>query len=89
MKVTPAEKIKTELSNYRYYKNKFGGAHPRTMDKLLEIANLIPKEWTADKDTALSKFVASAQLISDLRKKDQSDNENKVAEIRADVLQLL
>ena len=87
--MTPAEKIQTELSNYRYYKNKFGEAHPRTMDKLLEIANLIPKEWTADKDTALSKFVASARLISDLRKKDQGSNENEVIEIRADGLQLL
>ena len=73
--MTPAEKIKTELSNYRYYKNKFGEAHPRTIDKLLEIANLIPREWTADKDTALSKFVASARLISNLRKKDQGSNE--------------
>ena len=71
IKVTPAEKIKTELSNYRYYKNKFGETHPRTMDKLLEIANLIPREWTTDKDTALSKFVASAQRISDLRKKNE------------------
>ncbi|ENU20570.1 hypothetical protein F994_00796 [Acinetobacter bohemicus ANC 3994] len=87
--MTPAEKIQTELSNYRYYKNKFGEAHPRTMDKLLEIADLIPREWTADKDTALSKFVASARLISDLRKKDQSNNENEVTEIRADVLQSL
>lgn len=87
--MTPAEKIKTELSNYRYYKNKFGEAHPRTMDKLLEIANLIPREWIADKDTALSKFVASARLISDLRKKDQGSNENEVIEIRADGLQLL
>lgn len=78
MKVTPAEKIKTELSNYRYYKNKFGGAHPRTIDKLLEIADLVPIEWTADKDTALSKFIASARLISDLRKKNQSNNENEV-----------
>ncbi len=64
--MTPAEKIQTELSNYRYYKNKFGEAHPRTMDKLLEIADLIPREWTADKDTALSKFVASAQKIKRL-----------------------
>lgn len=87
--MTPAEKIKTELSNYRYYKNKFGEAHPRTMDKLLEIANLIPREWIADKDTALSKFVASARLISYLRKKDQGSNENEVIEIRADGLQLL
>lgn len=71
-----AEKIKTELSNYRYYKSKFGEAHPRTIDKLLEIADLVPIEWTADKDTALSKFVASARLISDLRKKGQSSNEN-------------
>lgn len=61
--MTHAEKIKTELSNYRYYKKKFGEAHPRTIDKLLEIADLIPREWTADKDTALSKFVASAQKI--------------------------
>lgn len=89
MKVTPAEKIKTELSNYRYYKNKFGEAHPRTMDKLMEIADLIPREWIADKDTALSKFVASARLISDLRKKGQSSNENEVIEIRANGLQLL
>ena len=87
--MTHAEKIKTELSNYRYYKHKFGEAHHRTMDKLLEIADLIPREWTADKDTALSKFVASARLISDLRKKDQSNNENEVTEIRADVLQSL
>ena len=64
--MTPAEKIQTELSNDRYYKNKFGEAHPRTMDKLLEIADLIPREWTADKDTALSKFVASAQKIKRL-----------------------
>ena len=64
--MTPAEKIHTDLSNYRYYKNKFGEAHPRTMDKLLEIADLIPREWTADKDTALSKFVASAQKIKRL-----------------------
>ena len=64
--MTPAEKIQTELSNYRYYKNKFGEAHPRTMDKLLEIADLIPREWTADKDTALSKFVPSAQKIKRL-----------------------
>ena len=84
--MTPAEKIKTELSNYRYYKNKFGEAHPRTMDKLLEIADLIPREWIADKDTALSKFVASARLISDLRKKNQSNNKNEVTEIRANVL---
>ena len=76
--MTPAEKIQTELSNYRYYKNKFGEAHPRTMDKLLEIADLIPREWTADKDTTLSKFVASARLIRDFRKKDQSNNENEV-----------
>ena len=69
--MTHAEKIKTELSNYRYYKNKFGEAHPRTIDKLLEIADLVPIEWTADKDTALSKFVASARLISDLRKKNE------------------
>lgn len=82
MKVTPAEKVKTELSNYRYYKNKFGEAHPRTMDKLLEIADLIPREWIADKDTALSKFVTSARLINDLRKKGQSSNENEVIEIR-------
>lgn len=67
--MTPAEKIQTELSNYRYYKNKFGEAHPRTIDKLLEIADLVPIEWIVDKDTALSKFVASARLISDLRKK--------------------
>ncbi|OTG98353.1 hypothetical protein B9T24_03180 [Acinetobacter sp. ANC 4654] len=87
--MTPAEKIKTELSNYRYYKNKFGEAHPRTIDKLLEIADLIPREWIADKDTALSKFVASALLISDLRKKGQSSNENEVTEIRADGLQFL
>ena len=87
--MTPAEKIKTELSNYRYYKNKFGEAHPRTIDKLLEIADLIPREWIADKDTALSKFVASARLISDLRKKGQSSNENEVTEIRADGLQFL
>lgn len=71
MKVSLAEKIKTELSNYRYYKSKFGEAHPRTMDKLLEIADLIPKEWIANKDTALSKFVASAQLINDLRKENK------------------
>ena len=89
MKVSRAEKIKTELSNYRYYKNKFGEAHPRTMNKLLEIADLIPREWIADKDTALSKFVASALLISDLRKKGQSSNENEVTEIRADGLQFL
>ena len=69
--MTPAEKIKTELSNYRYYKNKFGEAHPRTINKLLEIANLIPREWIADTDTALSKFVASARLINDLRKKNE------------------
>jgi hypothetical protein len=84
--VTHAEKIKTELSNYRYYKNKFGEAHPRTIDKLLEIADLIPREWTADKDTALSKFVASARLISNLRKKDKAVLEKDVSEIRADVL---
>lgn len=66
-----AEKIKTELLNYRYYKNKFGEAHPRTINKLIEIANLVPREWIADKDTALSKFVASARLISDLRNKQE------------------
>jgi len=79
-----AEKIKTEISNYKYYKNKFGEAHPRAMDKLLEIADLIPKEWAANKDMALSKFVASARLISDFRKKDQNNNENEVTEIRVD-----
>ena len=73
--MTPAEKVKTELSNYRYYKNKFGEAHPRTINKLIEIADLVPIEWTVDKDTALSKFVASARLISNLRKKDQGSNE--------------
>ncbi|MEN3977442.1 hypothetical protein [Acinetobacter sp. CWB-B33] len=78
-----AEKIKTEISNYKYYKNKFGEAHPRAMDKLLEIADLIPAEWANDKNTALSKFVASAQLINDLRMKDQSSNENEVTNIRA------
>lgn len=78
MKVSRAEKIKTELSNYRYYKSKFGEAHPRTINKLIEIADLVPREWIADKDTALSKFVASARLINDLRKKGQSSNENDI-----------
>lgn len=64
-----AEKIKTEISNYKYYKNKFGRAHPRTMDKLLEIADLIPAEWANDENPVLRKFTASAQLINDFRKK--------------------
>lgn len=66
-----AEKIKTEISNYKYYKNKFGEAHPRAMDKLLEIADLIPAEWANDENPGLRKFAASAQLINDLRKKNK------------------
>ncbi len=67
-----AEKIKTEISNYKYYKNKFGEAHPRAMDKLLEIADLIPAEWANDENPGLRKFAASAQLINDLRKKNKA-----------------
>ena len=69
--MTPAEKIQTELSNYRYYKNKFGEAHPQAIDKLLEIADLIPAEWADDENPGLRKFAASAQLINDLRKKNK------------------